>query len=151
MLAFGSSGEYVRVLQTGFKNLGYYKGTADGKFSNSTYDAVWWFQKNNNLVVDGKVDTTTWYVLFGGDAGGSSSGGVVSGTLRYGDQGKAVLAPQTRLKYLKYKPGGLDGIFRQNTLIAVRDFQQNNRLTVDGIAGSQTLNALNSSSAVTKP
>lgn len=151
VLAFGSSGEYVSVLQAGLKNLGYFKGTVDGKFGNATYEAVWWFQRNNGLEVDGKVSTTTWSVLFSGGAGGSSSGGAVSGTLRYGDQGLAVLALQTRLKDLKYNPGTLDGIFGQNTLIAVRDFQQNNFLTADGVAGSRTLNALNSSSAVTNP
>ena len=151
VLAFGSSGEYVSVLQAGLKNLGYFKGTVDGKFGNSTYEAVWWFQRNNGLEVDGKVSMTTWSVLFSGGAGGSSSGGAVSGTLRYGDQGLAVLALQTRLKDLKYNPGTLDGIFGQNTLIAVRAFQQNNFLTADGVAGSRTLNALNSSSAVTNP
>ena len=148
VLSFGSSGEYVRILQTGLKNLGYFKGTVDGKFGDSTYQAVWWFQQNNGLVYDGKVNSYTWNVLFGGGAGSS---GTVSGTLRYGNAGDAVLALQKRLAALKYLPGKLDGIFGQNTYNAVRDFQQNNKLTVDGVAGTRTLNALNSPYAVTKP
>ena len=86
--------------------------------------------------------------MFGGGAGSS---GTVSGTLRYGDTGNTVLVLQKRLLALKYQPGKLDGIFGQNTYNAVRDFQQNNKLTVDGVAGTRTLNALNSPYAVTKP
>lgn len=149
VLSYGNKGEYVRILQNGLKNLGYFKGSVDGEFGYSTYEAVWWFQKNNGLVVDGKVNSITWGMLFGG--GSSSPGGVVSGTLRYGDSGSAVLALQKRLVALKYTPGKLDGIFGQNTYNAVRDFQQNNKLTVDGVAGTSTLNALNSSNAITKP
>ena len=148
VLSFGNSGEYVRTLQIGLKNLGYYKGSADGKYGNSTYQAVWWFQKNNNLVVDGKVNSYTWGVLFGG---GGGSGGTVSGSLRYGDTGNAVLVLQKRLLALKYQPGTPDGIFGQNTYNAVRDFQQNNKLMVDGVAGTSTLNALDSPNAITKP
>lgn len=147
VLSFGSSGEYVRVLQTGLKNLGYYTGEADGRYGNATYKAVWWFQKDNGMTVDGKVSSLTWNVLFAGSGGGN----VVSGTLRYGDRGEAVLALQRRLTSLKYNPGSHDGVYGQNTYIAVRDFQQNNRLAVDGVAGTNTLNALNSASAVTKP
>ena len=46
-----------------------------------------------------------------------------------------------------YYSGTVDGDFGDGTELAVRSFQGNNGLTVDGKAGETTLNLLNSSSA----
>ena len=57
---------------------------------------------------------------------------------------------QKRLKELGWYSGSADGDFGPATEAAVKAFQRANGLTADGKAGQQTLNRLNSSSAVSK-
>lgn len=147
-LAMGQSGEAVRAVQTALKNLGYYKGTIDGSYGYSTFEAVWWFQKNSSIAADGKVGNATWNLLFGG---GYVPRYVSSTTVLLGSRGDAVVAVQRRLKSLGYYSGRLDGVFGTNTEAAVRNFQSYNSLTVDGVVGSRTIAALNSTTAVAKP
>ena len=63
--------------------------------------------------------------------------------LERGDKGANVKAMQERLIELGYLPeGAADGNFGNQTYKAVRNFQKNNGLTVDGIAGKRTLTYL---------
>ena len=55
----GSEGEDVRELQQALIDLGFLKGTADGKFGTNTENAVRAFQKKNKLTVDGLAGATT--------------------------------------------------------------------------------------------
>ena len=64
------------------------------------------------------------------------------GLSKYGSTGEEVKQIQTKLKNWGYYTGEIDGIFGSKTLQAVKDFQANNGLTVDGIVGEQTLAAL---------
>jgi N-acetylmuramoyl-L-alanine amidase len=68
---------------------------------------------------------------------------------QYGSSGDEVKQIQTKLKDWGYYSGNVDGIYGSKTYEAVKKFQQKNGLTVDGIAGSQTLAAMgiNSSSS----
>lgn len=61
----------------------------------------------------------------------------------YGSRGDEVREIQTRLAALGYYDGTIDGIYGTQTKKAVQKFQQDRGLTADGIAGKQTLNALN--------
>ncbi len=69
------------------------------------------------------------------------------GTLRNGSTGQNVRNLQQKLKNLGFYSGSVDGDFGDGTESALRDFQRANGLTVDGIAGSRTLSALNSGNA----
>lgn len=60
----------------------------------------------------------------------------------YGSRGQEVVNIQTRLKNWGYYKGAVDGIYGYQTYQAVRQFQYRNGLTVDGIAGPQTLYAI---------
>ena len=60
-----------------------------------------------------------------------------------GARGTAVKVLQSKLKELCYDPGIIDGIFGPSTAAAVTALQKDRKLFVDGIAGPQTLNALN--------
>ncbi len=60
----------------------------------------------------------------------------------YGSTGNEVRNIQTKLANWGYYDGSVDGIYGYLTYSAVRNFQAKNGLTVDGIAGPQTLAAL---------
>lgn len=63
-------------------------------------------------------------------------------TYYYGSRGGTVYEIQKRLKNWGYYTGGIDGIYGYQTYTSVRMFQSYNGLNVDGIVGSQTLEAL---------
>ena len=73
------------------------------------------------------------------------------GTLRNGDTGDKVRALQQQLKNLGYYTGSVDGDFGSGTEEALREFQRVNGLSVDGVAGRQTLSLLESGNARSKP
>lgn len=62
--------------------------------------------------------------------------------IQMGSRGAYVMIAQDDLNTLGYKTGGLDGIFGSNTQIAVRNYQQNKGLAVDGIIGCNTWRSL---------
>ena len=66
---------------------------------------------------------------------------------RYGSTGNEVKQIQTKLKNWGYYNGNIDGIYGTKTLNAVKYFQRKNGLTVDGIAGKNTLAAMGISSS----
>ena len=61
---------------------------------------------------------------------------------KYGSRGEEVRQIQTKLKRWGYYDGNVDGIYGSQTLAAVKWFQRKNGLTVDGIAGKNTLEAM---------
>ena len=70
------------------------------------------------------------------------SGSSADALSKYGSRGDEVTQIQTRLAELGYDPGTADGIFGARTQAAVRAFQQDAGLAVDGIVGDNTLRAL---------
>ncbi|GAA6620338.1 peptidoglycan-binding domain-containing protein [Scytonema sp. NUACC26] len=64
--------------------------------------------------------------------------------LRRGDKGAEVERLQGDLSYLGYDlgPAGVDGIFGEYTEKAVKAFQKDSNITVDGIVGPETGRAL---------
>ena len=63
-------------------------------------------------------------------------------TLRKGMRGSDVAELQTMLKQLGYYSGPPDGIFGDRTLFALKKYQKENGLRVDGLAGNVTMTAL---------
>lgn len=61
---------------------------------------------------------------------------------KYGSRGDEVKQIQTKLKNWGYYNGSVDGVYGSGTLAAVKSFQKKNGLTVDGIAGKKTLQAM---------
>lgn len=61
---------------------------------------------------------------------------------KYGSRGEEVKTIQTKLKRWGYYNGNVDGIYGSQTLAAVKLFQKKNGLTVDGIAGKNTLETM---------
>lgn len=66
----------------------------------------------------------------------------VSGLSKMGSRSEEVRQIQEQLQNLGYYGGNIDGIFGIATKNAVMNFQRDNGLSVDGIAGEKTLKAL---------
>lgn len=67
---------------------------------------------------------------------------IITRTIKMGSKGIDVKLLQDQLFKKGYNPGIIDGDFGNNTRTALKRFQANNDLTVDGIAGKQTVKAL---------
>ncbi len=63
-------------------------------------------------------------------------------SLNRGDTGDAVADLQKRLRSFGMKPGPADGVFGAQTERALRSFQRKAGITVDGVAGNETLRAM---------
>ena len=141
----------VVPLQRRLKALGYLSGSADGYFGSNTYRAVRNFQSRNGLSVTGVADSGTQQLLYSSSArpaSGSSSSGSGASTgyrlLYWGCRGDAVKKLQQALIDAGYKSyvRSADGIYGQWTYDAVRAYQKDVGLSVDGIAGKNTQNKL---------
>lgn len=75
-----------------------------------------------------------------------SGDGSVSTLSKMGSRGDEVRRIQQKLKSMGYYTGSVDGIYGTQTQSAVKKFQRDNGLTVDGIAGPKTLSYLGISS-----
>lgn len=143
-LRVGSSGSDVRKMQSRLIELGYLEGKATGYFNQATEAAVTAFQKRNVSYSDGVAGPMTLQALYSSNARRTSSfAGVVGMSLKRGMMDSdTVRSMQQRLKDLGYYTGGVDGDFGASTELAVRAFQQQHRIKVDGVAGESTLNLL---------
>ena len=63
-------------------------------------------------------------------------------TVKRGSRGEDVIYLQKQLAVLGYSVGNVDGLFGVKTLEAVKEFQAESGLDVDGIVGSKTWNRL---------
>ena len=150
----GSSGDSVEKLQQALKIKGYFSGTVDGKYGDQTVAAVKAYQKAKGLTQTGKADYATIKSLFGKVlyttvANDPQMKGItkisqitVPATSKKGDSGKNVLALQQALKIKGYYKPALDSKYGDQTVAAVKAFQKANNLTVDGQAGTKTLQLL---------
>ena len=135
LLRQGSRNNFVYLLQFILNNSFGYNLSVDGIFGNNTLSAVRDFQGNNGLTVDGLVGNNTWTYLLNLPP---------YPLLREGSRSSYVRFLQNLLQSKFIPTGNIDGIFGSQTLNAVRAFQQENNLTVDGIVGDNTWNALTS-------
>lgn len=122
---------------------------ADGKYGPMTVKAVRNFQRNRGLKVDGVAGNDTLMALYGGPASVTTDYGkyVTTAkdptTLYFTSKGERVKQLQRALKALKYYTGEIDGSFGPGTHKAVMAFQKDKGLTQDGMAGKNTIAALN--------
>ena len=131
-LRVGSSSNFVYLLQLMLNQNGF-NLTVDGQFGTNTLNAVTQFQQTNGLAADGVVGNNTWRTLLALPP---------RPTVRRGSRGTYVKYLQEKLISKLYPAGTIDGIFGANTEQAVREFQQENDLTVDGIVGPATWQAV---------
>ena len=139
------------------------KLTVDGVFGPRMASTVKTFQRQFNLTADGVVGRQTWYKISyiyvsvkdlaeltseGETSSGTLSDGSWGGTaLRTGSTGSAVEQVQFWLNTLAQYESALpslsvDGRYGAATASAVRAFQRRYGLTVDGVVGRETWNAI---------
>lgn len=141
-------GDDVAELQKLLKTAGMSPGSMDGIFGTDTKKAVQLFQKANSLKVDGIAGKETITALGGKWMDTPQvEEWTTSRLLKKTDpmmRGEDVKALQTALFLQGYRSGsaGVDGIFGEDTQMAVRKFQKEKKLAVDGIAGKETITAL---------
>ncbi|MCA0991992.1 MULTISPECIES: peptidoglycan-binding protein [Bacillales] len=139
-LSYGEKHGDVVELQDVLSAKGYFNyDESTGYYGSITEGAVKQFQKEHGLAVDGIAGPNTFSAMQ------SVNNGQAMRTLVQGDRGHQVQALQEELGgYYNYT---VDGIYGPITEQAVRAFQADNGLSVDGIAGKNTWSVLNGGSA----
>lgn len=105
------------------------QGEVEGQFNNNTED-----DKNEAPTVEGGSDELTY-----------------KGLVKNGSRGDNVKELQKTLNKLGYNCGTADGIAGNNTINAIKRFQSDYNLTVDGIAGQATYSMINQALKGKKP
>jgi peptidoglycan hydrolase-like protein with peptidoglycan-binding domain len=151
VLREGERGAEVRQLQERLNAVGARDAQGrvlgtDGAFGQRTEDAVRGFQRARGLDVDGIAGPDTLRALDAAVRARAASP-MADGVLREGERGAEVRQLQERLnaagaRDAAGRPLGTDGQFGQRTEEAVRSFQRARGLEVDGLAGPDTLRAL---------
>lgn len=158
-IKLGSVGAAVSALQTFLSNYGY-EISVDGDFGSKTKSTLQKFQKEKGLVADGVCGEKTWDIIYStnlGEAVTDDEAEEIEASdpdekeevekttpdysdmpmLRKGLRGGNVKTLQTALN-LVGKNLDVDGAFGKLTDKAVREFQKDNNLVIDGIVGSKT-------------
>ncbi|HKS48800.1 MAG TPA: N-acetylmuramoyl-L-alanine amidase [Amycolatopsis sp.] len=144
VLRRGDAGEDVAEIRSMLGSLGLLRteGEQDGRtlFDHNVERAVRGFQQRRGLITDGVVGPATYQVLRGATFHlGSRPLAYLFSSPVHGDD---VFALQDRLTELGYDAGRPDGLFGAKTEQALRNFQRDYGLTVDGICGPATVRAL---------
>lgn len=129
----GSTGMYVGIMQKILTNAGVYNGAIDGIFGAQTEAAVKAWQTKLNLPADGvwgpATHAATEQIL-------AYVNGLKPDPIGPGNRGEDVRNIQKLLASWKYYTGALDGIFGPQTEAALRRFQTDAKIPVDGRWGS---------------
>ncbi len=164
---YGMRGDSVRALQEALISLGYRPGSADGVCGKGTVSAIRAFQTDYKLTSDGVAGASTLAQInaamqkgLAAPAASASptpvptdpaeveseesddSISIPASSLSRGDRGDDVYTLQRALALLGYYSLSLDGSYGQGTVAAVKAFQSDFGLTVDGQAGPKTLAAM---------
>ena len=143
-LQIGDTGDSVKTMQENLITLGYDCGEsgADGDFGNDTLTALKKAQSDFGLEADGFYGPDTKKVI---EDAVDNIRNPQKDYLSEGDKGAQVTKLQSGLISLGYSCGksGADGDFGPDTTKAVKKFQKDHVLDVDGFAGTKTMEKLN--------
>ncbi|WP_185819900.1 peptidoglycan-binding protein [Salibacterium salarium] len=148
--------EDVEQLQGLLKDKGHFTyHSLTGRYDEHTIDAVKSFQREHDLMIDGIAGPETFGALLTDTAkpeekvaGTSTSDKKVtlgsSTVIRQGDESAEVEELQRQLSSLGFYNGEQHGYYGRQTKAAVKRFQTDAEIAIDGIAGPQTFAALKS-------
>lgn len=132
-LSKGQSGTRVTQLQLRLVELGYLS-EANGEYDQATVDAVSNFQVACRVEPTGIADVDIQQQLFASDAPRYGEIKQLYGMLQWGDTGDAVRALQVRLGELGYYHGEADGVFSDDMVASVKQFQRSAGMEETGVA-----------------
>lgn len=141
VIGMGARGDNVVKIQNELIRRGYtVSGGADGQYGSGCKAAVIQFQQDNGLSADGIVGKQTWDALFPEAGTAYTYPGYI---ITMGARGDNVVKIQQRLINLGYTvSGGADGQYGSGVRNAVREFQEDHGLDIDGDVGEKTWKAL---------
>lgn len=154
ILMYNSKGDAVTALQTRLTELGYYAFRITGVYQENTQRAVSAFQAANGLPETGIADPALQRMIHDSAAAPVPTPvpsptpqpidltAPFPGKVQQGNKGDNVRRIQTRLSQLGFYEYGISGEFGSKTRASVRDFQRQNALSVDGVVGEVTWQAL---------
>lgn len=133
-LTKGTKNSNVKTLQESLTKLGFYDGLIDGDYGIYTESSVKEFQKMFSLTVDGWIGSETCKKI--------NNLIDCNINLKLGSTGDKVRIIQKRLKQQGLYNSEIDGSYGNKTVTAVKQYQKNNGLFVDGVVGSITCGKL---------
>ncbi len=151
ILRVGDRGERVEELQRTLRVLEFYDyPELEGFFGTDTRSALMNFQKEHGLEVNGVADTYTFRAL---EAALDECYPEIqyNGIMRMRSVGDDVKALQQVLKTLGYYGTRPDGVFNANTASAVRTFQFDYGMSVDGVVNERLVKKINTVAASLRP
>lgn len=164
VLRFGDRGVETQLVQYYLSSISLFypeipSVSIDGRFGNSTQNAVVAFQKRFGLISDGLIGQATWnriyeiYTSIEDEIPDETTPPPYPGTpLRFGSRGNDVRTLQQALnqvatQYTTIPSIRADGLFGTSTRTAVQAFQRIFNLVVDGIVGKATWDLIFSTAA----
>ena len=148
-LSQNAAGQAVSTLQDALRELGFYNGMTTGLLDAATVSAVKALQSKNGLLQTGFVSAELQKLIYEGKPRNSKGKKTAVSVLppidgvsmQRGDTGYQVTALQQRLKEWGYL-AQVTGEYDAATVQAVKDFQKENGLSADGVAGERVLAAI---------
>lgn len=136
----GTTEPTLEELSERLEGLGFLARPATGTPSSTDIaDAVAAFQRSRGLDDSGVCDGTTWVALHEAEHQFGGRPLYLTSPMLRGDD---VASLQLRLGSLGFDAGRVDGIFGPNTQRALREFQRNVDLVVDGVCARDTVTQL---------
>lgn len=135
-IRLGDKGKDVFLLQRLLKARGLYKGL-DYNYGPRVEKAVKEYQKSAKLKVDGVCGPATWTAIL--DLPGDVK---TVKEVKLGDKGKDVYLVQQLLAATSFYAGALDMSYGPATRQAVKDYQKQKKIAIDGVCGPTTWRTL---------
>ena len=141
--ASSANASTVRDVQQKLKDLGMYSGDVTGNIGSKTTAAIKAFQEKYGLTTDGIIGSETLKKL--NEVAASAEKATKATAAPNSNLSSSTIKQiQRKLGELGFYSGEVTGNAGNKTTAAIKAFQQKYGLNADGIAGSQTINKINS-------
>ena len=141
--ASSANASTVRDVQQKLKDLGMYSGEVTGNIGSKTTAAIKAFQEKYGLTADGIIGSETLKKL-NEVAASAEKAAKATAAPNSNLSSSTIKQIQRKLGELGFYSGEVTGNAGNKTTAAIKAFQQKYGLNADGLAGSQTINKINS-------
>ena len=141
--ASSANASTVRDVQQKLKDLGMYSGDVTGNIGSKTTAAIKAFQEKYGLTADGIIGSETLKKL-NEVAASAEKAAKATAAPNSNLSSSTIKQIQRKLGELGFYSGEVTGNAGNKTTAAIKAFQQKYGLNADGLAGSQTINKINS-------